>query len=149
MIMMMGKYVRGRVWCINCPRFHASYQFQIPCQGFISKSSVLTSYQWQHTISWRPKINDSPKIMIQLLATIKRYCNYRWMSELLYWLLPNVECCRKMPLLINKCWYCKVHFCVFTTIFDFTSSNAIALIFTSWYSGMCYFAFHHLCFLRN
>ena len=110
MIMMMGKYVRGRVWCINCPRFHASYQFQVPCQGFLSTSSVRTGYQWQHTISWRPEINDSPKTMIHLLATIKRYCNYLWMSELLYWLLQNVECRRKMALLINMCWYSEVHF---------------------------------------
>ena len=38
----------------------------------LSKTNVLTGYQWQHTISWRPKINDSPKIMIHLLAAIKK-----------------------------------------------------------------------------
>ena len=129
MIMMMAKYVRGRVWRIL-------KLSQIPCQlpspdsmpRILSKSSVLTGYQWQHTIWWRPKINDSQKIMIHLLAAIKRYCNYLWMSELLYWLLQNVKRCRKMALLIKMCWYSEMHFCVFTTIIDFTSSNSITLV---------------------
>ena len=100
MIMMMAKYVRGRVWRIL-------KLSQIPCQlpspdsmpRILSNSSVLTSYQWQHTIWWRPKIIDSRKIMIHLLAAIKRYCNYLWMSELLYWLLQNVNATARW-----RCW---------------------------------------------
>ena len=157
MIMMMGKYVRGRVWCINCPRFHASYQFQVPCQGFLSTSSVLTGYQWQHTISWRPKINDSPKInvspknMIHLLRLKDIAIIFGCLS---YYADSTTEC--RMPLQDGAAdKYVLVIWGAFLCIYNHYGlykqwqQQAFAFIFTSWYSGMCNFAIHHLCFLHN
>ena len=58
-------------------RFHAKDFIKVKC----SNRLPMAAYNNMETKNqWFTKYHDSP-------ATSKRYCNYLWMSELLYWVL--------------------------------------------------------------